>query len=230
VHAGMQAAELGIRRIFVPKLSPAFSALGLLLTDHVVDEMRSYVTPVAHVDLARVNALFGDMEASASRALQGSTTKKKRRVRYERMMALCYPGQTFDMPVPLPAKGGPITGKTLADTVERFHRMHEELHTYACRDEEPILRGLRLKAVAVEEKPALPRAGKKATGSPRLGARKAFFAGRVVATPVYDGTRLVPGQAILGPAIVEEPFTTVIVYPGQRATVDAFGNYAIASK
>jgi hypothetical protein len=43
----MQAAELGIRRIFVPKLSPAFSALRLLLTDHVVDEMRSYVTPIA---------------------------------------------------------------------------------------------------------------------------------------------------------------------------------------
>src|SRR5262249_43165168 len=120
VHAGMQAAELGIRRIFVPKLSPAFSALGLLLTDHVVDEMRSYVTPIAHGDVARVTALFGDMEASAARALQGGATKKKRRVRYERMLALCYPGQTFDMPVPLPAKGGVVTAKTLADTVERF--------------------------------------------------------------------------------------------------------------
>ena len=51
VHAGMQAAELGIRRILVPKLSPAFSALGLLLTDHVVDEMRSYIAPVGRVDL-----------------------------------------------------------------------------------------------------------------------------------------------------------------------------------
>jgi N-methylhydantoinase A len=115
----------------------------------------------------------------------------------------------------------------LADTVERFHRMHEELHTYACRDEEPILRGLRVKAVAVEEKPALPRAARKASGSPRLGARKAFFRGRFVATPVYNGSKLVPGQAILGPAIVEEPFTTIVVYPDQRATVDAFGNYAI---
>ena len=44
---------------------------------------------------------------------------------------------------------------------------------------------------------------------------------------MYDGPRLVPGQAILGPAIVEEPFTTIVVYPGQRATIDGFGNYAI---
>jgi N-methylhydantoinase A len=44
---------------------------------------------------------------------------------------------------------------------------------------------------------------------------------------VYDGPRLVPGQTILGPAIVEEPFTTIVVYPGQRATVDGHGNYTI---
>jgi N-methylhydantoinase A len=227
VHAGMQAAELGIRRIFVPKLSPAFSALGLLLTDHVVDEMRSYVTPVASVDFERVNALFAEMEAAATQALHGSAAKKKRRVRYDRMAALCYPGQTFDMPVPIPGRGGRITAKVLADTVERFHRLHEELHTYASRDQQPILRGLRVKAVAVEEKPALPRLSRKARGNPRIGARKAFFRGRYIPTPVYDGPRLVPGQTILGPAIVEEPFTTIVVYPQQRATVDQWGNYSI---
>jgi len=224
VHAGMQAAELGIRRIFVPKLAPAFSALGLLLTDHVVDEMRSYISPVGRVDLARADRLFAEMETAARAALAGG---RARRIRIERMAALCYPGQTFDMPVTLPARGGPVTARTLAETVERFHRLHEELHTYACRDEEPILRGLRLKAVAVEEKPAFPRVARKSAGSARLGARKAFFRGRFVPTPVYDGPKLTPGQAILGPAIVEEPFTTIVVYPGQRATVDAFGNYTV---
>jgi N-methylhydantoinase A len=229
VHAGMQAAELGIRRIFVPKLAPAFSALGLLLTDHVVDEMRSYITPIGRVDLERVNALLAEMEAAARAALGGGNGRGHRRLRLriDRFAALCYPGQTFDMPVPLPARGGPVTARVLAETVERFHRMHEELHTYACHDEEPILRGLRLKAVALEAKPALPRIGRRAGASPRLGARKAFFRGRFVSTPVYDGPKLMPGQAILGPAIVEEAFTTIVVYPGQRATVDAFGNYTI---
>jgi N-methylhydantoinase A len=177
--------------------------------------------------LERVNQLFAEMEAQATRALHGSTTKKKRRVRYERMAALCYPGQTFDMPVPLAGRGSAVTAKVVAETVERFHRLHEELHTYASRDQEPILRGLRVKAVAVEAKPALPRVSRKSRGNPRVGARKAFFRGRYVATPVYEGPRLVPGQTILGPAIVEEPFTTVVVYPGQRATVDAWGNYSI---
>jgi len=230
VHAGMQAEELGIRRIFVPKLAPAFSALGLLLTDHVVDEMRSYISPAGRVDLARVNHLFDEMEEAARAALGARNGRRDRRLRLERMAALCYPGQTFDMPVPLPGRPGAVTARVLADTVERFHRMHEELHTYACRDEEPILRGLRLKAVAEEQKPVFPRLPRRASGSPRLGARKAFFRGRFVATPLYDGSRLTAGHAILGPAIVEEPFTTIVVYPGQRATVDAFGNYTIVRR
>jgi N-methylhydantoinase A len=228
VHAGMQAEELGIRRIFVPKLAPAFSALGLLLTDHVVDEMRSYISPVSRVDLARVHALFAEMEQAGRSALAGGNGRRQRRLRLERMAALCYPGQTFDMPVPLAAKNGQVTARVLADTVERFHRLHEELHTYACRDEEPILRGLRLKTVAMDVKPALPRVARRALGSPRLGARRAYFDGRFVATPIYDGPRLSPRQAILGPAIIEEPFTTIVIYPGQRATVDAYGNYTIA--
>ncbi len=226
VHAGMQAAELGIGRILVPKLSPAFSALGLLLTDHVVDEMRSYVTATSQVDLERVNRVFAEMEESARAALSGGA--RRRPLRFERLAALCYPGQTFDMAVPLAARSGPVTARALAATVERFHRLHEELHTYASRDQEPILRGLRVKAVAVERKPTLPRLSRRPAGTARLGARKAFFRGRYVATPVWDGPRLAPGHAILGPAIVEEPFTTIVVYPGQRATVDAYGNYVIA--
>ncbi len=225
VHAGMQAAELGIGRILVPKMSPAFSALGLLLSDQVVDEMRSYVTPVGRADLGRIRALFADMEATARAALAGG--RRRRPLRFERLAALCYPGQTFDMPVPLAGRNGAITAKVLADTVERFHRLHEELHTYACRDEEPVLRGLRLKAVAVEEKPQLPRLRRRARGNPRLGARRAFFGGRYVSVPTYDGEQLGPGQTVLGPAIVEEPFTTIVVHPGQRATVDVFGNYLI---
>jgi N-methylhydantoinase A len=225
VHAGMQAAELGIRRILVPKLSPAFSALGLLLADHVVDEMRSYVTPASEVDLDRVNRLFAEMEESARAALSGGS--RKRQVRVERMAALCYPGQTFDMAVTLAGRLGPVTTRSLADTVERFHRLHETLHTYASRDQEPILRGLRVKAVAVEKKPELPRLSRRRAPAARLGARKAYFGGRYVTTAVWEGPRLAPGQAILGPAIIEEPFTTVVVYPGQRATIDAYGNYAI---
>jgi N-methylhydantoinase A/oxoprolinase/acetone carboxylase beta subunit len=97
----MQAAELGIRRLFVPKLAPAFSALGLLLSDHVVDEMRSYVSPVGRADLGRVNALLAEMEAAARRALG-------RKARLERLAALS-------------AEELSRIGRSLRERVERSH-------------------------------------------------------------------------------------------------------------
>ena len=69
VHATAQAEELGIATVLVPKVAPAFSALGLQLSDHLVDEMRAYIAPVRQVDLARVNALFAEMEAAARAVL-----------------------------------------------------------------------------------------------------------------------------------------------------------------
>src|SRR5262249_23100870 len=65
VHATAQAEELGIETVLVPKVAPAFSALGLLLSDHLVDEMRAYISPVGRIDLERVNDLFSDMERAA---------------------------------------------------------------------------------------------------------------------------------------------------------------------
>jgi N-methylhydantoinase A len=170
-----------------------------------------------------MNALFADMDAAARKALG---ERRSRRLRVERRLALCYPGQTFDMPVPV-AGAGPLTAKTLAATVERFHRLHEELHTYASRDQEPILRGVSLKAIAVETKPSLPTPSRSRKPPVKAGKRQAFFRGRFVATPIYEGPSLAPGHEIAGPAIIEEPFTTIVVYPGQRARVDKFGNYAI---
>jgi N-methylhydantoinase A len=57
--------------------------------------------------------------------------------------------------------------------------------------------------------------------------RQAFFDGRFVDTPVYDGDRVGHGHRIEGPAIVEERFTTMVVYPGWTAELDRHGNYSV---
>src|SRR4029453_15765632 len=63
------------------------------------------------------------------------------------------------MAVPVVWANGRRRAAALADTVERFHALHEELHTYASRDEQPILRGLRLTLVGITSKPKLPPPG-----------------------------------------------------------------------
>jgi len=227
VHATAQADELGIRTVLVPKTSPAFSALGLLLSDHVIDEMRSYITPVGRVDLDRLNALFVHME-EAARAVLAARHGTRKRTEIRRYANLCYPGQTFDIAVPVASRNGLLSARDLAATVERFHQLHEELHTYASREEEPILRSVRLTAVGVTDKPAVPTVG-RASGRPAIkGRRKAYFGGRFVVTPIYDGPSMRAGHRVKGPAIIEEPFTTIVLHPDQVATLDRHGNYRIA--
>ena len=68
------------------------------------------------------------------------------------------------------------------------------------------------------------------TPSPALVARKeAYFRemGGVVETPVYRGDKLLSGARIDGPAIIQEPTSTLVVFPGSRATVTKWGNYLI---
>ncbi|UCE85343.1 MAG: hydantoinase/oxoprolinase family protein, partial [Deltaproteobacteria bacterium] len=228
VHAGMQADDLGIRRLLVPKTSPAFSALGLLIADYLVDTQRSYITPAGEADVDRIHALIEEMEAQATRELEVAGLARRDLV-FHRFLTVCYPGQTFDMPIELVGSGGRLSAADLTATIERFHDRHEELHTYAMRDEQPILRGVRVQTVGITDKPRAPEHAPPARpASEAVRARRpVYFEDRFVDTPVYDGERLGAGHAIDGPAIVEERFTTIVIYPGQRAELDALGNYVI---
>jgi N-methylhydantoinase A/oxoprolinase/acetone carboxylase beta subunit len=57
------------------------------------------------------------------------------------------------------------------------------------------------------------------------GSRMAYWPeiGESVDTPVYDQARLRPGHIITGPALIESEYTTVVVPPGLKYSVDEYG-------
>jgi N-methylhydantoinase A len=61
------------------------------------------------------------------------------------------------------------------------------------------------------------------------GHRPAFFpeSDGYVETPVYDRYLLRPGMSLVGPAIIEERESTLVVGPGGVATVDEFLNVLV---
>jgi N-methylhydantoinase A len=228
IHAPLQAEELGIRKLLVPKTSPAFSALGLLIADFVIDRQRSYIAPSSRASAEQINAITAEIEAEAERELAAAGLAHAD-LEFRRFLNLCYPGQTFDMAVPARGRDGRMGDADLAATVAAFHDLHEELHAYAARDEEPVVRSVRVQTVGRTAPLAL---GESAPADGPLeralrGRRPAFFGGRFEDTPVYDGERVGAGHVIHGPAIVEERFTTIVIQPGHRAELDRFGNYEI---
>ena len=226
VHAGLQARELGITRIVVPRTAPVFSALGLLRADFVADELQSYIAPAHAADLTTVNGYLAEMERRARERLSAAGLDPSR-VRVEREMGFRYPGQTFDLVVPLPDREelGP---QQLADAIENFHIRHEALHTYAQRDQRPIVSVLKVQAIGVTEhpEPPPPAAGSGAA-SAQTGHRPCLLEGGLVDTPVYDGARLGAGDTVTGPAIIEDRFSTVVLHPGMGAVVDVCDQYLI---
>ena len=65
------------------------------------------------------------------------------------------------------------------------------------------------------------------TGAPPSGARRIWLDGRPVEAGVYERHRLGRGDRVVGPAIVEQPDTTVLVPAGDVADVDRFGNLIV---
>ena len=124
VHAAAIARELGIDRILVPKAAPAFSALGVLVADYVVDLVRSYVTPLSQVDLGRVRSLMSELDGEAGKELEPAGLDARRDRRRTLYVQMCYPGQNFDMSVPVP-EGTALDEAGLLDLAERFHDQHE---------------------------------------------------------------------------------------------------------
>jgi N-methylhydantoinase A len=65
-----------------------------------------------------------------------------------------------------------------------------------------------------------------ADGSAVKGSRPVYFdeAGQHLETAVHDRIRLRPGEALSGPAVIEEKDTTIIVPPGATTRVDGYRN------
>jgi N-methylhydantoinase A len=228
VHAAAIACELGIDRIVVPKTAPAFSALGVLVADYVVDLVRSYVTPLSQVDLARVHDLMTDLVQEVDKELE-PTGLTAGEVERELFAQMCYPGQNFDMSVPVP-EGTNLDEPGLLDLAERFHDQHQRERGFCFRAQQPVLRGVRVVARGLTPKPdhfAESGAVSDATAAQK-GTRDAYWGDGYIATPVYDGPQLAPGATVSGPALIEEPFTVAVVPPGATASLDEQGNYVIA--
>jgi N-methylhydantoinase A len=232
VHAWAIATELGIDRILVPKAAPAFSALGVLVADYVVDLVRAYVVPLSQVDLTRVHTLMSELQDEARKELD-PTGLVDTQVDVGLYAQMCYPGQNFDMSVPVP-EADALDEPGLLDLTERFHDQHEADRGFCFRNQQPLLRGVRLVARGYTPKPdrLAPLGAVREAKAARRGARRVYFGPEFMGSgfvdaPVYDGSLLGPGVEVRGPALVEEPFTVVVLPPGATARLDELGNYAL---
>lgn len=232
VHAGVQAQELGIRRILVPRTSPTFSALGVLSADPLIDEERSCLSPAGAADPERLRVLWQELAESATGYFEGADLSPGE-IGYNYQLNIRYPGQNWSLSVPVETRRGQsrvdfADRECLSRAVEAFHALHEAEYSYARREEEPEITGVRLITTAPGTKPPL---GAGEVHEERIveaaRTRRANLGEGFAETPVFRGAELARGDVVAGPAIIEESFTTIVVYPGWRAVLDDIGDYML---
>jgi N-methylhydantoinase A len=220
VHATTQAAALGMSRVLVPKAAPGLSALGLLTADHIIDDSRGYIVPWAEADAETLARLAQELKDKAISELTSAGVPDER-MQLTWSILLVYPGQTFDVAIPVDAP------TDVATAVTEFHRRNEEARLIEARAQEPIVRGIRLTAVGKVDQVEAERLEPGAAPSP-FGHRDMWAgSGWQRDSPCYDFAAIRPGAAIEGPAAVQNPFTTVILRPGDSATVTDGGDLLI---
>ena len=230
--AAIQAEDLGITKVLVPKASPTFSALGTLIANPMIDEERSVIASANALDLARVRELWQQLCDRAEKFFTDAMFAKDDVV-CDYQLNMRYPGQNFALTftVSAAAKLGDLSfiDEALgAQAITLFNARHMEEYNHIREHEVPEVTGVRLASHVVTPSPAAgagftaPASTAKPAKTRRANLGKGF--GDV---PVYLGSELAPGMSVPSPAIIEESFTTIVVYPGWNARVDDAGDYEL---
>ena len=220
-HVAFIAEELGISRIVVPNLAPAYCAFGWLRSDMTLDFIRSKVIPSGQLDLKLLNSIYEEMENDARKILGDG------QVKLTRVMDARYYSQFHETEVEVP--GGTLGPKEFETVVEAFHRRHERLFHFKVPGMELELIHYRVKASLQMDKPEPQPSSVRARdlSEAKRGERECLFGKESLRTAVFEGAHLASGITINGPAIIEERLTTVVVPPNFICTVDPFRNYLI---
>ena len=223
VVGALLAREVGVPAVFVPRSPGTLCALGALCADVVSDAVR---TVHARVDDA---ALAGATLREQAEALRAELADWLARhgtdagpASFRHAADMRYVGQSYEIEVPIdpaslaPGGAAPILGA--------FHAAHERLYGHADRQASAEIVNLRVQLRAARPRvPLVEVAAGAATPAPRA-ARRVWLDGRPVEARVFDRVALGRGARLVGPAIVEQPDTTVLLPAGHVGEVDRFGN------
>jgi N-methylhydantoinase A len=219
--------------LIAPLGAGVMSAVGFLGAPLAFDFVRSAPSPLAAVDWARVNGLFAEMEAEG-RSVLAAAGVAAGEVRHARSAEMRYVGQGHEIAVDLP--GGRLGPEALPMLQGRFEEEYRRL--YGRLGPPVAVEAISWRVVSSGPRPTArlvagdggDHSQSADVDAARKGTRPAWFPETegTVETPIYDRYRLGQGATFVGPAIVEERESTLIVGPGARCAVDEQRNLVVS--
>ena len=221
LHAVAIAERLSMPRVVIPRDAGNFSAFGMLVADRRYDFVRSYIRGLMRSDLDVVKARLAQMGEDGRWQLRRDGLKDSD-IGIAYKVGMRYQGQTWEEEIIL---------DTLefdhADLGRLFGDVYEERYEFRREPEASEIVNLRVVATGRSGHRAVRR--DEVVGDTDLAGalkerRPVYFDGAFAETPIYERSKLAPGAAIEGPAVLEEYDSTALLLPGWNAAVDGDRN------
>jgi N-methylhydantoinase A/oxoprolinase/acetone carboxylase beta subunit len=223
LHACALAHELGITRIVVPPHPGVLSAAGLLSAPVEHEMSAAFQRDLGTTSWPEVRAVLDRLDAACARLMRDEAVPPERvRIRY--FADICYIGQSHHLEIALDAADPDPLGLLYRD----FLAAHDRIYGYSTAIPARIV-NLRSVHISPADRPPSRHADPLETGSARKPDRRILTADGPVTAAVYDRAALVPGASIVGPAIVEQSDTTVLIEAGWHGTVAPNGTLLLTA-
>ncbi|HEX7096898.1 MAG TPA: hydantoinase/oxoprolinase family protein [Acidimicrobiales bacterium] len=226
-HAGLFARDLRVNQVVFPmgEVASVWSALGLtvLQPTRTHEETTYQYSPFDHAELqAAIDRLRTASDSYVrERNLVDTSVLNRAAVRY--------PLQVHEVQVEIPSLH--VDAGWERELIERFHRAYEENFGKGAgyQGAGVFVGSLQCTVQGTSIRPALVRRPVRRTQAEPVARRDVYWRelGGLVPTAIYDGSGMEPGATCDGPGVVEYDHTTIVVRPGQRMTVDEFGNVVL---
>ena len=229
MHIIALAEEMGIGTILIPKIASCLCAFGQIISDIKYNYLATQMMILApDVELRALNAKLQELEAQGvQKLLEDGFIDDD--ITIERTMEMRYVGQVHECNVLIP--NGKLDADSVSTILESFHQRHRELYTYDERDSNVELVNIEVAVIGKISKPKLPTlpAQQGDISRAKTGSREMLFdqAYDWIETPIYDGEKFGAGAVVTGPALIQEPTTTVVIKDGWQAELHETGTYKL---
>jgi N-methylhydantoinase A len=230
LHVGALIREVGLRSAIIPRYPGINSALGCVIADMRHDFVQTVNGVLGVLDLKKLEQVMLSLARKGLDLLKNAGVSfKSTKVLFA--MDMCYQGQTHTLDVSIPVNFNEysiaINVKMILDAFEESYRT-----IYGQPLEGIPVRILNLRTSVLGLRPKfdltlLAPADGVTLEDMRTDTRQVWFDGAWLETAIYDRLPLSIGVTVPGPAILEQPDSTIFIEPGLRGKVDRFGNLLI---
>jgi N-methylhydantoinase A/oxoprolinase/acetone carboxylase beta subunit len=222
VHAWGVARALGIRTLLFPPSAGLASAFGMLTAPPGLELARSLPGPLSEVRWGEVRRAIAGLVRDGSREVRGSGVGRHE-VRVAIAADLRHRGQGESVTVEL---GSALANDPARQVEEAFEQAYVRLYGRRPPGVEAEVTTWRVRVLGPD--PRVDVAAATGRGASLERSRSAWFQETgFVEAAVHDRYALGPGREVMGPCVVEERESTVVIGPGGRGKVDRSGSLVV---